>query len=151
MLETLRREAEALSQGKHRITVEDEGHVDLLGSPKDLHSAFSNLVSNAVRYTPQGGPIEVRFERTAGGGAVLAVRDSGYGIPAQHIPRITERFYRVDRGRSRETGGTGLGLAIVKHALARHGAALQIASEPGKGSTFSARFSGPRVKPASAV
>lgn len=145
MLSTLRREAEALSQGKHRITVGDEAGVDLWGSNKELHSAFSNLVANAVRYTPAGGEIAVRFAVDAGGGATLSVRDSGYGIPAAHLPRITERFYRVSTSRSRESGGTGLGLAIVKHVLGLHGARLEIASEVGKGSTFACRFNPDRV------
>src|SRR5690606_26401763 len=110
MLATLRREAEALSQGRHQVLVEDTAGVDLLGSIRELHSAFSNLVSNAVRYTPAGGTVTIRFARD-GAGAVLAVSDSGYGIPASHLPRLTERFYRVSTSRSRESGGTGLGLA----------------------------------------
>jgi two-component system phosphate regulon sensor histidine kinase PhoR len=146
LLVTLRREAEALSQGRHAVAVVDTAQCDLYGSAKELHSAFSNLVSNAVRYTPQGGRIEVKFERTAGGGAVLAVRDSGYGIPAQHIPRITERFYRVDTSRSRESGGTGLGLSIVKHVLNLHQARFEIESEVGKGSQFACVFGPERVR-----
>ena len=145
MLSTLRREAEALSQGRHRIVVADEAGVDLCGSNKELHSAFSNLVGNAVRYTPAGGEVAVRFARDAGGGVSLAVRDSGYGIPAAHLPRITERFYRVSTSRSRESGGTGLGLAIVKHVLGLHGARLDISSEVGKGSEFACRFTAERV------
>jgi two-component system phosphate regulon sensor histidine kinase PhoR len=147
MLSTLRREAEALSQGRHRILVEDDTGLDLWGSNKELHSAFSNLVSNAIRYTPAGGDILVRFSRDADGGATLAVRDSGYGIPAAHLPRITERFYRVSTSRSRESGGTGLGLAIVKHVLGLHGARLEISSEVGKGSEFACRFGAERVHP----
>jgi two-component system phosphate regulon sensor histidine kinase PhoR len=145
MLSTLRREAEALSLGKHRISVSDDAGIDLWGSNKELHSAFSNLVGNAVRYTPAGGEIAVRFGRDVDGGATLAVRDSGYGIPAAHLPRITERFYRVSTSRSRESGGTGLGLAIVKHVLGLHGARLDISSEVGKGSTFACRFAPDRV------
>jgi two-component system phosphate regulon sensor histidine kinase PhoR len=145
MLATLRREAEALSQGKHRIDVADEAGVDLWGSNKELHSAFSNLVANAIRYTPAGGVITVRFMRDADRGATLSVRDSGYGIPAAHLPRITERFYRVSTSRSRESGGTGLGLAIVKHVLGLHGARLDISSEVGKGSEFACRFGPERV------
>ena len=145
MLSTLRREAEALSQGRHRIVVADEAGVDLCGSNKELHSAFSNLVGNAIRYTPAGGEVAVRFARDAGGGVSLAVRDSGYGIPAAHLPRITERFYRVSTSRSRESGGTGLGLAIVKHVLGLHGARLDISSEVGKGSEFACRFAAERV------
>src|SRR5690606_15546379 len=124
MLSTLRREAEALSQGRHRIVVIDEAAVDLYGSGKDLHSALSNLVGNAVRYTPPGGEVAIAFAREADGGATLSVRDTGLGIPADHLPRLTERFYRVSTSRSRESGGTGLGLAIVKHVLGLHGARL---------------------------
>jgi two-component system phosphate regulon sensor histidine kinase PhoR len=145
LLVTLRREAEALSQGRHQIGVEDAAGCDLSGSVKELHSAFSNLVSNAVRYTPTGGRIQVRFARTPNGGAELSVQDSGQGIPAQHIPRITERFYRVSTSRSRETGGTGLGLSIVKHVLGLHQAQLQVESEVGRGSTFSCVFGPERV------
>ena len=145
LLASLRREAEALSGGRHRIQVEDDAQVDLRGAGKELHSAFGNLVSNAVRYTPDGGQISLRFARTADGGAVLSVRDTGYGIPAAHLPRLTERFYRVSTSRSRETGGTGLGLAIVKHVLGLHGAQLQITSDVGAGSTFSCHFGAERV------
>jgi two-component system phosphate regulon sensor histidine kinase PhoR len=144
LLERLGAEARALSGGRHRISILCAADVDLLGSEKEISSAFGNLVSNAIRYTPEGG--EVRLEwRATPDGAAFDVVDTGIGIEPEHIPRLTERFYRVDRGRSRETGGTGLGLAIVKHALGRHGAALQIASTPGQGSRFSARFSGPRI------
>lgn len=147
MLATLGREAEALSQGRHAVAVENAAEADLLGSAAELHSAFSNLVANAVRYTPAGGSIRIGFERDGDGGAVLSVRDSGYGIPAEHLPRITERFYRVSASRSRELGGTGLGLAIVKHVLQLHHARLAIASEVGRGSTFSCRFGAERVLP----
>jgi two-component system, OmpR family, phosphate regulon sensor histidine kinase PhoR len=146
MLATLRREAEALSHKRHTIVVQDEAGVDLWGSNKELHSAFSNLVSNAVRYTPVGGTITVRFVRE-GEGAALSVRDTGYGIPASHLPRITERFYRVSTSRSRESGGTGLGLSIVKHVLNLHQARLEIESEVGHGSTFSVHFGPQRVHP----
>ncbi len=145
MLASLRREAEALSGGRHHVTLEDEAQVDLRGATKELHSAFGNLVSNAVRYTPDGGAIALRFARKADGGAILSVRDSGYGIPATHLPRLTERFYRVSTSRSRETGGTGLGLAIVKHVLGLHGAQLRIASEVGAGSTFACHFGAERI------
>lgn len=144
MLETLRREAEALSQGRHRISVERSSASELRGSVKDLHSAFSNLVSNAVRYTPAGGSITVRWRVVASSGR-LEVVDSGPGIPAQHLPRLTERFYRVSTSRSRETGGTGLGLSIAKHVLQLHDARLDIASEMGVGSTFSCVFNGTRL------
>jgi len=146
MLATLRREASALSQGRHEVIVEDAAGVDLWGSNKELHSAFSNLVSNAVRYTPAGGAIRIRF-LPEDKGAVLEVIDSGYGIPAAHLPRITERFYRVSTSRSRESGGTGLGLSIVKHVLNLHQARLEITSEVGRGSTFSCHFGADRVRP----
>jgi two-component system, OmpR family, phosphate regulon sensor histidine kinase PhoR len=144
MLATLKREAEALSQGRHRIEVERSGDHDFLGSAKELHSAFSNLVGNAVRYTPDGGRISIRWTSNTDG-ARFEVVDSGHGIPAQHIPRITERFYRVSTSRSRESGGTGLGLSIVKHVLNLHQGHLHIQSEVGKGSTFACIFGSKRV------
>jgi len=149
LLITLRREADALSQGRHQILVEDSAQCDLFGSGKELHSAFSNLVSNAVRYTPSGGRIVIRFSRDEDGGVRLSVQDSGYGIPAQHLPRITERFYRVSTSRSRESGGTGLGLSIVKHVLNLHQGRFEIDSEVGSGSTFSCVFGPERVRPRS--
>ena len=103
-------------------------------------------MSNAVRYTPEGGEITLAWRERDGEG-VFSVTDSGEGIAAEHIPRLTERFYRIDRSRSRETGGTGLGLAIVKHVLTRHGARLDVQSAPGKGSTFSAIFPASRIQP----
>jgi two-component system phosphate regulon sensor histidine kinase PhoR len=109
-----------------------------------LHSIFSNLVSNAVKYTPVEGEIGIRWWVDASGGHV-AVRDTGIGIAAEHIPRLTERFYRVDPGRSRKVGGSGLGLAIVKHALQRHGATLTIDSTEGQGSTFTCHFPADKV------
>lgn len=145
MLVTLGREAEALSQGRHHIIVDDQARCDLIGAPRELHSAFSNLVSNAVRYTPAGGNIGIRFVRNDDGGAALVVTDTGYGIPRQHVPRITERFYRVSTSRSRETGGTGLGLSIVKHVLGLHQAHLAIESEVGSGSRFACVFGRERV------
>jgi two-component system phosphate regulon sensor histidine kinase PhoR len=123
----------------HKIELEIDRDIWLNGNEKELHSAFSNIVFNAVKYTPPGGEIRIRWQATEGG-ARLEVSDSGIGIPAQHIPRLTERFYRVDTGRSRAQGGTGLGLAIVKHVLLRHQARLDVTSEPGKGSTFSCLF-----------
>jgi two-component system phosphate regulon sensor histidine kinase PhoR len=139
LLEALRREALALGRNAHEVVVEVDEPRDLLGSAQDLHSAFSNLVSNAVRYTPAGGRITLRWERD-GAGARLSVVDTGQGIPAHHLPRLTERFYRVSTSRSRETGGTGLGLSIVKHVLQLHDAHLEIASEAGVGSTFACVF-----------
>ena len=119
---------------------------EIAGVPAELQSALSNLVNNAVRYTPGGGSIEVQWLRKEDGSAVFSVHDTGPGIAPEHIPRLTERFYRVDRSRSRETGGTGLGLAIVKHVLQRHGATLDIASTPGKGSVFSVTFPANRLR-----
>lgn len=137
-------DGKALSQGKHEITMECDDRLDLLGAMDELQSALGNLVSNAVRYTPAGGTIHISWKLQQDQ-AVFSVRDNGIGIEEQHIGRLTERFYRVDRGRSRETGGTGLGLAIVKHILTRHQAKLEIESELGKGSNFSAVFPQTRI------
>jgi two-component system phosphate regulon sensor histidine kinase PhoR len=145
LLALVREEAEALSDGRHVITLENAGPATLRGSSRELHSAFSNLASNAVRYTPAGGSIDISWCAVADGGAVFAVRDTGIGIEPEHIPRLTERFYRVDRGRSRESGGTGLGLAIVKHVLERHQAKLEVTSTTGAGSTFAAEFPPRRI------
>ena len=129
-------EARALSLGRHQIDVELEpGFV--LGSREELRSAYGNIVSNAVRYTPDGGAIKLAWREDASGGR-FEVSDTGIGIAPEHIARLTERFYRVDKSRSRETGGTGLGLAIVKHVLLRHGGHLEVQSELGRGSTFAA-------------
>jgi two-component system, OmpR family, phosphate regulon sensor histidine kinase PhoR len=136
----------ALSAGSHRITLQIDSHNKILGSETELASAFGNLASNAVRYTPQGGEITLHWYSNDTG-AVFEVRDTGVGIAPEHIPRITERFYRVDRGRSRDTGGTGLGLAIVKHVVLRHQAELIIDSTPGKGSGFAIRFPATRCLP----
>ncbi|HEY1589100.1 MAG TPA: ATP-binding protein, partial [Rhodanobacter sp.] len=116
------------------------------GSPKDLHSALSNLVSNAVRYTPTGGSITIRWQRTQDG-AAYSVIDTGFGIPATHLARLTERFYRISSSRSRDSGGTGLGLSIVKHVLNLHQAQLRIESTPGAGSTFTCHFGHARLLP----
>lgn len=144
LLATLQREAEALSAGRHTIRLHDEGPAGLLGCSNELRSALGNLTSNAVRYTPEGGSIDIYWSREGEGGA-FTVADTGIGIAPQHIPRLTERFYRVDRSRSRETGGTGLGLAIVKHVLTRHQGRLEVESEAGKGSRFTAHFPAVRV------
>ena len=144
MLRELYHEAQSLSAGRHRIRLNLDTDAKLLGSMDELRSAFGNLVSNAIRYTVDGGEISLNWAIRDGQG-VFSVQDSGIGIEAEHIPRLTERFYRVDRGRSRETGGTGLGLAIVKHVLTCHQAKLEIVSEPGKGSCFSARFPAVRL------
>jgi two-component system phosphate regulon sensor histidine kinase PhoR len=144
LLRALLEDARALSAGRHRLRLNLASERWLLGNEDELRSAFGNLISNAIRYTPDDGEIVLQWEEWEGEG-VFSVQDSGIGIEPQHIPRLTERFYRVDRSRSRETGGTGLGLAIAKHALTRHQARLEIESTPGKGSTFSACFPARRL------
>lgn len=131
--------SQSLNKTKHTIQLEADSRLNLIGSQDEIQSALSNLVSNAVRYTPKGGEIAISWG-LSDEQAVFSVRDTGVGIEQQHIDRLTERFYRVDRGRSRETGGTGLGLSIVKHILIRHQAKLEICSEVGVGSTFSVQF-----------
>jgi two-component system phosphate regulon sensor histidine kinase PhoR len=147
LLATLKREADGLSQSRHHISLVRTCEQDLLGSIDYLHSAFSNLISNAVRYTPAGGSIEISWMPMPGNGARFAVTDTGVGIPAEHLPRISERFYRVSTSRSRETGGTGLGLSIVKHVLQRHQARLEIESKAGVGSKFCGVFASERLLP----
>ena len=144
LLRDLLEDAQSLSAGRHRLRLDLASERWLLGNENELRSALGNLVSNAVRYTPDGGEIVLQWEEWEGEG-VFSVQDSGIGIEPLHIPRLTERFYRVDRSRSRETGGTGLGLAIAKHALTRHQARLEIESTPGQGSTFSACFPARRL------
>ena len=139
MLQSILADAQALSAGRHEITLAVDEQTVIRGCANELRSAFGNLAGNAVRYTPQGGKIDLAW-RLRDGSAEFVVTDTGIGIAPQHLPRLTERFYRVDRSRSRETGGTGLGLAIVKHVLTRHHATLEIESEAGKGSRFIARF-----------
>jgi two-component system phosphate regulon sensor histidine kinase PhoR len=136
VVDSVAAEARALSGGRHEITVNVDGP-DVMGNAEELRSAFGNLASNAVRYTPAGGAIALSWQR-GDDDLQFSVTDSGIGIDRQHIARLTERFYRVDKSRSRETQGTGLGLAIVKHVLLRHGGKLSISSEAGKGSTFTA-------------
>jgi two-component system phosphate regulon sensor histidine kinase PhoR len=131
-------EARALSQGRHSIEVSCQSGA-VRGTREELRSAFGNLVSNAIRYTPAGGRIGLRW-RVDGAGGVFSVEDTGIGIAPEHVPRLTERFYRVDKSRSRETGGTGLGLAIVKHVVMRHDGRLEVRSELGQGSTFEVHF-----------
>ena len=138
-------DALALSSARHKVTLLLESPAWVNGAEDELRSAFGNLVSNAIRYTPAGGEVRLSWKAGADGGAVFSVRDTGIGIEAQHLPRLTERFYRVDRGRSRETGGTGLGLAIVKHVVNRQDAKLEVTSEPGRGSCFSVVFPASRV------
>jgi two-component system phosphate regulon sensor histidine kinase PhoR len=130
----------------HTLTFDLPDHVHVLGSRAEIHSAVSNLVNNAVRYTPAGGKIDVVWSLDAQGQAQFSVKDDGVGIAAEHLPRLSERFYRVDRSRSRESGGTGLGLAIAKHIAQRHGGSFHIQSELGKGSSFSLSFPSARVK-----
>lgn len=144
MLARLKLDAEGLSQGKHQITFEQQTNKSVLGDDLELYSAFGNLVSNAVRYTPEGGKVSVTWSQT-GEEIELCVSDTGPGIAAEHIPRLTERFYRVDRSRSRETGGTGLGMAIVKHVINRHHGELKIDSTVGVGSRFCLVFPKQRI------
>ncbi len=145
LLAALKEQAELLSgAARHRLTLDAQPGLRLLGSREELHSAFSNLINNAVRYTPAGGAIELRWWADADG-AKFAVRDTGDGIAPEHIPHLTERFYRVDTARSRASGGTGLGLSIVKHVLLRHDARLDIQSEIGKGSVFTCVFPVKRI------
>ncbi len=132
-------EAETLSARRHRITLAANDALKLRGDEGELRSACSNLITNAVKYTPADGRIDIRWFE-AGGAACLSVADTGVGIPGHHIPRLTERFYRVDSGRSPGAGGTGLGLAIVKHVLSRHGGRLEIVSHVEEGSTFTCVF-----------
>jgi len=131
-------EAKALSNNRHKLSLKCDGP-DILGGTEELRSAFSNLVSNAIRYTPEGGEITISWSKNIQGPA-FSVKDNGIGIKQENLARLTERFYRVDKGRSRETQGTGLGLAIVKHVLMRHNARLLIESELGKGSVFTIQF-----------
>ncbi|NIO41028.1 MAG: phosphate regulon sensor histidine kinase PhoR, partial [Burkholderiales bacterium] len=144
LLQSLKHEAQALSLGQHAIHTDIKTDDWLLGNNDELQSAFGNLVSNAVRYTPAGGDITLIWERS-NGSSVFRVKDTGIGIEPRHVARLTERFYRVDKSRSRETGGTGLGLAIAKHVANRHQGQLKIDSWPGRGSTFSITFPDTRV------
>ena len=144
LLKMIVNDAKGLSNGKHIIHLMADKSLNITGSQEELLSAFSNLVSNAIRYTPEAGNIFIDWHMQEDQ-AVFSVRDTGIGIEQQHIDRLTERFYRVDRGRSRDTGGTGLGLAIVKHILNRHKAKLEITSQIGIGSTFSIIFPHSRI------
>jgi two-component system phosphate regulon sensor histidine kinase PhoR len=139
-------EARALSAGRHTIAFAAAGDAQVAGIESELQSAIGNLVSNAVRYTPDGGRIDVAWKRVDNGSGEIVVTDSGRGIAREHLSRLTERFYRVDGSRSRESGGTGLGLAIVKHVIQRHGGELGVASEVGKGSTFRLVLPAARVR-----
>lgn len=145
LLNEVYQDGQLLSAGRHPIRMEIENETVLLGNRDELRSAFSNLLSNAIHYTPAGGTIVLHWAQQEAH-AVFSIQDGGIGIAAHHLPRLTERFYRVDRSRSRETGGTGLGLAIVKHIAMRHQAKLEISSEEGKGSKFSILFPLKRIK-----
>jgi len=131
---------------KHRIYLKTDNKIHLYGAESELRSLFSNLIINAVKYTPEKGRVDISWHKDEKGRAFFSVKDTGIGIEPAHLPRITERFYRVDKARSRERGGTGLGLAIVKHVLLRHDASLEIDSEIGKGSVFTCVFPAKRVK-----
>jgi two-component system phosphate regulon sensor histidine kinase PhoR len=147
-------DATGLSRGKHPLIFPADSTLtgqEIAGVESELISAMSNLVSNAIRYTPEGKAIEVQWLTRPDGAGEFSVKDGGIGIAAEHLPRLTERFYRVDGSRSRETGGTGLGLSIVKHVVQRHGGELKISSEPGKGSTFTLLIPAARVRSLAAV
>jgi two-component system, OmpR family, phosphate regulon sensor histidine kinase PhoR len=144
LLALLRKDVLARPVRPRDVRVRIDSVAELLGDEPEIHSAFSNLVDNAAKYTPPEGSIEMRWWVDEDGGH-FAVTDTGMGIPAEHIPRLTERFYRVDAGRSRSTGGSGLGLAIVKHVLQRHGATLEVQSKFGSGSTFTCHFPPERI------
>ena len=144
-------EARALSAGRHTIAFAAPGDAQIAGNESELLSAVGNLVNNAVRYTPEGGRIDVAWKLADNGSGEIAVTDTGRGIAREHISRLTERFYRVDSSRSRESGGTGLGLAIVKHVIQRHGGELDVTSEVGKGSRFRLVVPAARVRVDSAV
>jgi two-component system, OmpR family, phosphate regulon sensor histidine kinase PhoR len=144
MLCTLRKEALARPKRPATVELSIETEAGLLGVESEIYSAFANVIGNALKYTGADGAVRIRWFRD-NDELCLAVTDTGVGIPAESIPRLTERFYRVDRGRDRASGGTGLGLAIVKHVLQRHHARLEIDSTPGKGSTFTCRFPADRV------
>lgn len=155
LMEQCAQEAQELSsilnQQQHALSFEGPKGIEIAGSSAELYSAISNLIGNAIRYTPVEESIAVRWSLRGDGAAVVSVRDRGPGIAPEHIPRLTERFYRVDRSRSRDTGGTGLGLAIVKHVAQRHGAELTIESVPGQGAMFAMAFPASRVRPAPSI
>lgn len=146
LLARIEADARALSGGRHVIHVETGPLAEVAGSEAELHSAVGNLLGNAIRYTPQGGRIDLVWSLRADGTGEVAVVDTGPGIAREHLPRLTERFYRADASRSRDTGGTGLGLSIVKHVAQRHGGQIQIESELGKGSRFMLVLPGSRLR-----
>ena len=151
LLVTIIKEADALTRSSgHVIELDADEKLWLLGNSHELHSAFSNLIFNAIQHTPNRSEVRISW-KADGSGARFCVSDTGEGIAARHIPRLTERFYRVDKGRSRSSGGTGLGLAIVKHIINHHDAELKIESEPGRGSTFCCHFPAARTSPPVAI
>jgi two-component system phosphate regulon sensor histidine kinase PhoR len=140
-------DAQLLSAGRHTLRFPTPPvEAQIAGAQAELLSAITNLVNNAVRYTPEGGTVELGWRVLGDGSGEVAVIDTGLGIAREHLPRLTERFYRVDGSRSRDTGGTGLGLSIVKHVAQRHGGELHIQSEVGQGSTFRLVFPAARVR-----
>jgi len=147
LMQRVAADARRLSAGRHTITLtEDAAPMSLAGTEAELVSAVANLATNAVRYTPDGGHIGLAWQLRGDGSVEIDVRDTGIGIAREHVPRLTERFYRVDGSRARETGGTGLGLAIVKHVVQRHGGNLDVESSPGKGSRFRLILPAARVR-----
>ncbi|HEX6708083.1 MAG TPA: phosphate regulon sensor histidine kinase PhoR [Albitalea sp.] len=146
LMAQVRADAEVLSAGRHTMGFSGGDTTQVAGAEAELLSALANLVNNAVRYTPSGGTVDVSWSLRPDGAGELEVRDSGIGIAREHLPRLTERFYRVDGSRSRDTGGTGLGLSIVKHVAQRHGGELEMRSEPGRGSSFKLIFPAARVR-----
>ncbi|HEX6720741.1 MAG TPA: phosphate regulon sensor histidine kinase PhoR, partial [Burkholderiaceae bacterium] len=146
LMQRLQADGQTLSAGRHTLRFDGGSGAAIAGTEPELFGAMLNLVVNAVRYTPAGGTISVRWQPRTQGGGVFEVRDTGIGIAREHIARLGERFYRVDDARARATGGTGLGLAIAKHTVQRHGGELQVDSEPGKGSSFRLVFPAARVQ-----
>lgn len=151
LLQRVLSDASALSNGRHELVLDSGPAAELAGVEAELLSAVANLANNAVRYTPDGGRIELSFRQLADGSCEICVSDTGPGIAREHLPRLTERFYRVDGSRSRDTGGTGLGLSIVKHVAQRHGGELKIDSEVGKGSCFRVALPAARVRAVEAL
>lgn len=146
LIQQLHRNSQALSSGRHTITLDISGPQTVFGNRDEIGTAFSNIITNAIRYTPEGGTIDIFWKQNEAE-PVFAVRDTGIGIAPEHIPLLTQRFYRVDKSRSRQVNGTGLGLSIVRHILIRHDAQLHIQSTPGKGSEFSIQFNQDFLRP----
>jgi two-component system phosphate regulon sensor histidine kinase PhoR len=144
MLASLRKEALGRPQRPAQVELQMKSGLGLWGAESEIYSAFANIIGNALKYTPAEGSVHIHW-RLEGDEPCLTVTDTGVGIPAEAIPRLTERFYRVDKSRDRATGGTGLGLAIVKHVLQRHDGRLEVESELGKGSRFTCRFPAARA------